>query len=135
MKRTTKRAIEKYGLQTCIDAYEMHLEGNGASTVSHSFSVLKGNTNMGDAAINAGRDLAESKLKLEYNEVMTRYEYQIHSDIGTVRSFIAESDEKAEDILYSDKNLPMNVQLNLNRFDLESYEWVNVTTMIRISNN
>jgi hypothetical protein len=90
---------------------------------------------MGDAAINAGRDLAESKLKLEYNEVMTRYEYQIHSDIGTVRSFIAESDEKAEDILYSDKNLPMNVQLNLNRFDLESYEWVNVTTMIRISNN
>jgi len=62
MKVTTKRAIEKYGLQTCIDAYEMHLEGNGASTVSHSFSILKNNTNMGDAAINAGRDIARQNV-------------------------------------------------------------------------
>jgi hypothetical protein len=135
MKRTTKRAIEKYGLQTCIDAYEMHLEGNGASTVSHSFSVLKGNTNMGDAAINAGRDLAESKLKLEYNKGMMRHEYQISTDHNIVKSFIADSDEQAEDIFFSDKNLPMNIQLNLNRFDVEAYEWVNVTNSIRISNN
>jgi hypothetical protein len=38
----------------------MHEEGNGASTVSHSFSILNGNTNAGDAAINAGRDIKEN---------------------------------------------------------------------------
>ena len=37
----------------------MHMQGNGASTVSYSIGVLRGNTNAGDAAINAGRELAE----------------------------------------------------------------------------
>lgn len=57
MKATTKRAINKYGIDTCIEAYIMHIKGNGANTVAHSFSILKGNTNAADAAINAGRDL------------------------------------------------------------------------------
>jgi hypothetical protein len=60
IKSATKRAVAKYGIQTCIDAYAMHEEGNGASTVSHSFSILNGNTNAGDAAINAGRDIKEN---------------------------------------------------------------------------
>jgi hypothetical protein len=55
----TKRAISKYGYETCREAYEMHMQGNGASTVSYSIGVLRGNTNAGDAAINAGRELAE----------------------------------------------------------------------------
>jgi hypothetical protein len=60
IKSATKRAVAKYGIQTCIDAYAMHEDGNGASTVSHSFSILNGNTNAGDAAINAGRDIKEN---------------------------------------------------------------------------
>lgn len=61
MKTTTstKRAIKKYGIQICIAAYKQHInEGEGASTISHSFSALKGSTNAGNAAINAGRELA-----------------------------------------------------------------------------
>ena len=53
----TKRAIAKYGEQTCREAYAMHMEGNGARTVSWSFCILKENTNAADAAINAGREL------------------------------------------------------------------------------
>jgi hypothetical protein len=59
MKATTKRAIKKYGIETCIEAYELHIWGCGASTVAHSIPTLKGNTNVADAAINAGRELAE----------------------------------------------------------------------------
>ena len=58
MKSSTKRAIDKYGIKTCIDAYDENLKGNGASTISFDFSVLKGSTRAADAAINAGRDLA-----------------------------------------------------------------------------
>ena len=57
MKTATKRAINKYGIEICIEAYIMHIEGNGASTVANSLSILNGNTRAGDAAINAGRDL------------------------------------------------------------------------------
>jgi hypothetical protein len=57
MKPTTKRAIKKYGIDTCIEGYIMHIEGNGASTVAHSFSILNGNIKAADAAINAGRDI------------------------------------------------------------------------------
>jgi hypothetical protein len=60
IKSATKRAIAKYGIQTCIDAYEMHEEGNGASTVAWSFSILNGRRHDGDAAINAGRDIKEN---------------------------------------------------------------------------
>ena len=57
MNKKTKRAINKYGIQTCIDAYEMHKAGNGANTIAWSFQILNGNTNAGDAAINAGREI------------------------------------------------------------------------------
>jgi hypothetical protein len=55
---STRRAIAKYGIKTCIAAYAEHLEGNGANTIAHTFSILKGNTRAGDAAINAGKQLA-----------------------------------------------------------------------------
>lgn len=61
MKTTTstKRAIKKYGIEICNAAYEQHTnESEGASTISWSFAILKGNTRAGDAAINAGRELA-----------------------------------------------------------------------------
>ncbi len=55
----TKNAIAKYGIEICIAAFEQHnTHGEGASTVAHSHAILKGNTRMGDAAINAGRELA-----------------------------------------------------------------------------
>jgi hypothetical protein len=60
IKSATKRAVAKYGIQTCVDAYAMHEEGNGASYISHNFSILNGNTNAGDVAINAGRDIKEN---------------------------------------------------------------------------
>jgi len=63
MKTSTQRAITKYGHQTCVDAYNLHLKGNGASEISNSFLILKGNTNAGDAAINAGRDMASAEWK------------------------------------------------------------------------
>ena len=58
MTTTTKKAIQKYGMETCKQAFVMHEEGNGANTIAHSFDVLKGNTRAGDAAINAGREMA-----------------------------------------------------------------------------
>jgi hypothetical protein len=64
IKSATKRAVAKYGIQTCIDAYAMHEDGNGASTVSHSFSILNGKTNAGDAAINAGRDINTVQVQI-----------------------------------------------------------------------
>lgn len=54
----TSIAIKKYGIKTCIDAYALNTQGEGASTVSHSIPELKGNTRSADAAINAGRELA-----------------------------------------------------------------------------
>lgn len=56
---STKRAIKQYGIEICIAAFEQHnTQGEGASTVAHSHAILKGNTRMGDSAINAGRELA-----------------------------------------------------------------------------
>lgn len=53
---TTDQAIAKYGRQTCIDAYDLHRQGNGARTIG---SYLNLTTNQADCAIDAGRDLME----------------------------------------------------------------------------
>ena len=64
LSKSTKRAIKKYGIQTCLEAYKEHyIEGSGASTVSWSFSILKGNIRAGDAAIDAGRELENNSIK------------------------------------------------------------------------
>ena len=55
--RLAKRAVAKYGKETCVRAFELAEEGNGASTVGQDLDLT---TNQADAAINGGRWLAES---------------------------------------------------------------------------
>lgn len=51
----TRRAVAKYGRKACVDAYSIHQEGNGASTVGFYLNLT---TQQADAAINAGREIA-----------------------------------------------------------------------------
>lgn len=52
-------AVKKYGKEKCLKAYEIHeKQGAGASTVGFYLGLT---TNQADAAINAGRELAENK--------------------------------------------------------------------------
>lgn len=53
----TNRAIKKYSLKTCIDAYNLSEQGDGAQTIGYHFNLT---TNQADAAINAGRELITS---------------------------------------------------------------------------
>jgi len=50
---TTDQAIAKYGRQTCIDAYDLHKQGNGARTIGMYLNLT---TAQADCAIDAGRD-------------------------------------------------------------------------------
>jgi hypothetical protein len=50
----TSQAIAKYGRQTCIDAYDLHRQGNGARTIGFYLNLT---TNQADCAIDAGRDI------------------------------------------------------------------------------
>jgi hypothetical protein len=52
----TSQAITKYGKHTCIDAYDLHRQGNGARTIGMYLNLT---TAQADCAINAGRDLME----------------------------------------------------------------------------
>jgi hypothetical protein len=52
----TNQAIAKYGKHTCIDAYDLHRQGNGARTIGMYLNLT---TAQADCAINAGRDLME----------------------------------------------------------------------------
>jgi hypothetical protein len=56
--RRAKRAIKKYGIEVCKEAYDLHVWGYGASGISHSILALNGNTRAADSAIDAGRWLA-----------------------------------------------------------------------------
>ena len=60
MTNKTRSAIEKYGLETCKEAFAESQAGNGASTISWEVMPDKytGKTRSADAAINAGRELA-----------------------------------------------------------------------------
>jgi len=51
---TTNQAIVKYGKQTCIDAYDLHKQGNGAGTIGFYLNLT---TRQADCAIDAGRDI------------------------------------------------------------------------------
>jgi hypothetical protein len=53
VSKLAKKAIGKYGLSTCLKAFELHQQGNGASTVGFELGLK---TNQADAAINAGRE-------------------------------------------------------------------------------
>lgn len=61
-----------------------------------------------------------------------KYPYHVHSNIETVDSFYASNDEEAEDIFHSNKNLPPNIRLDLNRFNIETNDWTHITSSIRI---
>ena len=63
----------------------------------------------------------------------TRNQYFIHSDEGEIKSFYASSDERAEDIMSSDRSLPKNVQLDLNRLDPIGQKWHHITTRMTVS--
>lgn len=60
LSNKTLAAIKKYGKEFCVyAAHECDVHGNGANTISYSFSNenLWGKTRCADAAINAGREI------------------------------------------------------------------------------
>lgn len=52
-----RKAVSKYSEQKCRDAFTMYNQGNGASTIGYDLGLT---TNQADAAINAGRELAQA---------------------------------------------------------------------------
>ena len=61
-----------------------------------------------------------------------RYEYYIYSEVGTEKSFYAENDKEAEDIMHCDKKLPKDIQLDLCRREGDGSQ-AYVTTFMRFS--
>ncbi len=57
----TRKAIAKYGLNTCRAAFAQNEAGDGPSTIAFETPGLK-TTNQADAAINAGRELASFRV-------------------------------------------------------------------------
>lgn len=63
--RKTRDAIAKYGEEACRKAFMMHSEwGYGASGVAQECEISIRTTQQADAAINAGREMAEFYKKL-----------------------------------------------------------------------
>ena len=52
---STRRAMRLYGTQRCIEAFELHQQGNGANTIGNMLGRLT--TRQADAMINAGREI------------------------------------------------------------------------------
>lgn len=61
----TQLAVKKYGYKTCVEAFRMNeLDGEGARTVGIYLGLKTGQA---DAAINAGREIAEAAaLRVRY---------------------------------------------------------------------
>jgi len=61
LSRAAKAAIKKYGRDACVHAHHVHtVIGEGASTIANCYPINGVNTTrQADAAINAGRELAE----------------------------------------------------------------------------
>ncbi|UIF89283.1 hypothetical protein [Cupriavidus sp. UYPR2.512] len=58
--KNTARALDKYGVKACRVAYHMHANiGFGASGIAFEGPLELKTTRQADAAINAGRELAE----------------------------------------------------------------------------
>ena len=58
----TERAIKNYGYDTCREAFRMHKQGDGASTIGFYLNLK---TRQADAAIDAGEEIKreiESRL-------------------------------------------------------------------------
>lgn len=60
MREATIRAINNYGVKACRTAYRMHrVEGFGASGIANEGPRELRTARQADAAVNAGRELAE----------------------------------------------------------------------------
>ncbi|KAF7963495.1 hypothetical protein AWV80_09055 [Cupriavidus sp. UYMU48A] len=58
--KNTARAIEKYGVKACREAYHMHaVIGYGAAGIAFEGPRALKTTRQADAAINAGRELSQ----------------------------------------------------------------------------
>lgn len=62
LSASTKRAVKAYGAAVCVACYEQNLDGEGASTIGITNGHIKLTTRQADAAINAGRELANLPL-------------------------------------------------------------------------
>lgn len=71
---TTDQAITKYGRQTCLEAYDLHREGNGARTIGNYLNLT---TAQADCAIDAGRDIfnQEDDRDAEYALLINELEH------------------------------------------------------------
>lgn len=71
---TTDQAIAKYGRQTCLDAYDLHTQGNGAGTIGFYLNLT---TRQADCAIDAGRDIfnQEDDRDAEYALLLNELEH------------------------------------------------------------
>lgn len=56
---TTEQAIANYGREVCLEAYDLHTQGNGANTVGFYLNLT---TRQADCAIDAGRDIAREEV-------------------------------------------------------------------------
>ena len=65
----TKDAINKYGLDTCKEAYALSTKGNGASSIGWMLDLT---TNQADCAIDAGRNIYMSS-QIFKNESMASF--------------------------------------------------------------
>lgn len=71
LSENTKRAIKNYGQEKCVEAFRLHhVNGYGAASAAIELGL---NTRQCDAAINAGRELAEleSRKQLEFSGALT----------------------------------------------------------------
>jgi hypothetical protein len=71
---TTDQAITKYGRQVCLEAYDLHREGNGARTIGNYLNLT---TAQADCAIDAGRDIfnQEDDRDAEYALLINELEH------------------------------------------------------------
>lgn len=65
----TRRAVAKYGINLCLRAYKHQQAGNGARTIAIEIGFV--NTNAANAAINAGRELANACTPTQESDLAT----------------------------------------------------------------
>jgi|688.fasta_scaffold614830_1 hypothetical protein len=56
ISKKTKNAIQKYGIEKCLEAYNKHEKGNGAKTIAWEMGYT---TRQADSMIDAGREIDE----------------------------------------------------------------------------
>jgi len=123
MKKSTKAAIEKYGLSVCVEAARLcDFEGEGASTISYYLGLKATNNSAGtrqaDAAINAGREVLCS-LK----PILSEY----GMEVGKGSEVVAKAYGFPE-VVTIQEFLHPRLELEGQPFEIESSTLVRVTT-------